>query len=132
MASSKDDFLSTKRRRAAAIWLTTGLSLTIAALTLIPLNVPGGVAGSDKIHHVLAFTALTLPCAALYPRALLKVMLAAALYGGTIEFMQPFVGRSGELADFVADLSGIGLGAMLGLLFHLALGVRISLRPLKI
>ncbi len=116
------------RRRTAAIFLTIGLSITIAALTLIPLNVPKSVPGTDKLHHLLAFAALTLPCAALYPKALLKVVLAAAIYGAAIEVIQPYFGRSGELADFIADLLGIGLGATLGLLFHYVFLIGLSRR----
>ena len=129
MTSYHDNVFDGRRRRTAAIGLTVGLSITIATLTLIPLNAPEGVPGIDKLHHVLAFVALILPCAALYPKALLKVMLTAALYGGVIEIIQPHVGRSGELADFIADLLGIGFGALLGLIFHLALGTRPLRRP---
>nr|WP_232897399.1 hypothetical protein [Pontibaca salina] len=89
-------------------------------MTLLPISGPSGVPGSDKTHHMLAFAALTLPCAALYPKALPKTVFAAVLYGGAIEIIQPSVGRSGELADFIADLVGIGLGVALGLLFHRA------------
>ena len=71
--------------------------ISIAALTLIPLSVPAGALGSDKAHHLLAFAALTLPCAVLYPKALLRVALAAAIFGGAIEVIQPYVGRQGEL-----------------------------------
>lgn len=129
MPSNQDVLLDRNRRRAVAIWLTVGLSITIAALTLIPLNVPKGVPGTDKFHHVLAFAALTLPCAALYPKALLKVMLAAALYGSAIEIIQPFVGRSGEVADFIADIVGIIFGALLGLILNFVLKIRFSRRP---
>ena len=110
------------------MWLTVGLAITIAFLTLIPLSIPQGLPGTDKTYHVLAFAALTLPCAALYPKALLKVMVAASLFGGAIEVLQPHIGRSQELADFLADLLGIGLGASLGLLFHMALKMGLSRR----
>ncbi len=72
--------------------------------------------GTDKIHHVLAFAALTLPCAALYPKALLRVVVAAALFGAAIEVVQPYVGRSGEVSDLIADVLGLGIGAALGLI----------------
>lgn len=133
MSSFRDDISNSRRRRAAAIWLTIGLSTTIAVLTLIPLDVSErGVLGNDKIHHMLAFTVLTLPCAALYPKALPRTMLAAALYGGAIEIIQPYVGRSREAADFMADLMGIGIGATLGLLFHRVVTIRLSRRPVGI
>lgn len=110
--------LGANQRRSIAIWLTVGLSVCIALLTLIPLNSPGVVPGSDKTHHVLAFMSLILPSAAFYPNALPRVALAATFYAGLIEVIQPFFGRSGEMADILADLLGILIGAMIGLLLH--------------
>ncbi len=110
--------LSRQRRRSISIWLTFGLSGCIAVLTLIPSNAAPDVPGGDKVHHILAFIALTLPSAAFYPKALVRVVLAATLYAGLIEVIQPFVGRSGEIADFLADLLGIAIGAIIGLLLH--------------
>jgi hypothetical protein len=118
----------TKRLRAVVIWLTISLTISIAALTLIPFNVPADAPGSDKTHHLLAFAALTLPCAVLYPKALLRVALAAAVFGAVIEVIQPYVGRQGELADFIADLFGVGIGATLGLLLNFAFGGRTARR----
>lgn len=126
MPNLQTNLISVKRLRTTAIWLTIGLAITTAVLTLIPISIPQGVPGSDKIYHVLAFVALILPCATLYPKALLKVGIAAALYGGAIEVIQPHIGRSGELADFLADLLGIGFGASFGLFFHLVLKTGLS------
>lgn len=120
--------LSRKRRRAIAIWLTVGLALCIGALTLIPLSAPSAVPGTDKAHHVLAFAILTMPCAALYPKGLFRVVFAAAVYGGLIEVIQPYVGRHGETADVLADLLGVGIGAAFGLLLHLIFKCRIARR----
>tara|TARA_R100000655_G_scaffold56192_2_gene94341 strand:+ start:5964 stop:6362 length:399 start_codon:yes stop_codon:yes gene_type:complete len=91
----------------------------IAVLALIPLELPD-VAGSDKDHHILAFAILVLPCAVLYPKGLPRVILGAAVYGALIEIIQPIVGRSGDLIDFIAGLAGMGLGAILGLGIHYA------------
>lgn len=106
--------LTAKHRRAVAIWLTLALLVCITVLTLLPLTFSGGVKGSDKIQHILAFAALTLPSAVFYPKALLRVMVVAVVYGAAVEIIQPYVGRSSELADFIADLVGIGLGATIG------------------
>ena len=102
--------LDPRRRRLVAIWLTLGLSVCIAVVTLIPSSAAPEVPGGDKMHHVLAFMALTLPSAAFYPKALLRIVLAAAFYAGPIEIIQSFVGRSGQIADFLADLLGIAIG----------------------
>lgn len=120
--------LSRKRRRAIAIWLTIGLALCIGALTLIPLSAPLGVPGTDKTHHVLAFAILSGPCAALYPKGLLRVVFAAAVYGGLIEVIQPYVGRHCETADVLADLLGVAIGAVFGLFLHRIFKWRIARR----
>ena len=41
-------------------------------------------------------------------------MLILAGYGGLIELVQPYVGRSRELADWTADLKGIAVGTLAG------------------
>lgn len=128
MSSFRAIAFSAKRRRTITIWLTIGLAICIAALTLIPLGVPTDVPGTDKTHHLLAFAVLTFPCAALYPKALLRVVLAAALYGVVIEVIQPYVGRQGETADVIADLLGVGIGATLGLLLNFACRSRYARR----
>jgi len=109
----------TPSRRTIVLWLTTSLMICIGVLTLFPLGLPD-VAGSDKDHHIMAFAALVFPCAALYPQGLSRVILGATAYGALIEIIQPFVGRSGDFLDFIADLAGIGLGSILGLGIHYA------------
>ncbi|MFG6519375.1 VanZ family protein [Sulfitobacter sp. 1A13496] len=104
--------------------------VSIAILTLIPINVPTNAPGTDKTHHLLAFAALSLPCAALYPKALLRVALAAAVFGASIEVIQPYVGRQGEVADLIADVLGIGVGATLGLLLHCGCRTRTASRAI--
>ena len=120
--------LGVKRRRAIAFWLTLALLACITVLTLLPLTVPSGVKGSDKVHHILAFAALTLPSAVFYPKALLRVMVVAVVYGAAIEILQPYVGRSSELADFIADLVGIGLGATIGWFLRMGHSSRLASR----
>ncbi|MEQ8902407.1 MAG: VanZ family protein [Roseovarius sp.] len=91
-------------------YLTLALALIIAVLTLTPSSVQGGVPGLDKLAHFLAFGALAAPLAFAYPRHWRAVALVVLAYGGMIEIVQPFTGRSAEWADLLAD----GLGAFLG------------------
>lgn len=107
---------SIKLRRFALI-LTAILSVVFFVLALTPLETPP-LPGTDKTHHLIAFAALTLPCAVLYPRALPWVVPLIILEGGLIEIVQPYVNRMREWADFVADLKGVGLGLVLGLTIH--------------
>lgn len=103
-----------KSATALALALTVTLAVVIAVLTLARVPVPAGIGGSDKLHHLLGFAALALPVAAVRPRWALGMALILAAYGGGIELVQPHVGRSRELADWLADLAGIGLGTVVG------------------
>lgn len=97
-----------------AIFATVILAAAIAYLTLIPQSLNMGP-GTDKLYHFIAFTALVFPCALLFARTLKWVLPAALLFGGAIELIQPYVGRGGELADFVAGVVGLVIGAAVGL-----------------
>jgi len=105
-------------RHAAALALTAILSLAIFVLALIPLPEMPDLPGTDKQHHLIAFAALTLPCALFYPRALFWVLPLVVAQAGLIEIVQPYVNRMREWADFVAGLKGVGIGLGLGLGLH--------------
>lgn len=92
--------------------LTLFMALVIGWLTLTPQPPgPPGVPGWDKIGHVVAFAALSAPLAWRHPRHWWAVALAALAFGGLIEIVQPYVGRSREIADLLADGAGAVLGA---------------------
>ena len=103
------------RALAIAIALTLALAALIAVLTLARIPVSSGVGGSDKMHHLIGFAALALPIACVRPGWSLHVAVILAIYGGVIEVIQPYFGRSRELADWVADVMGIGLGTFVGI-----------------
>ena len=105
-------------RRTVALALTGILSVTIFVFALIPQHVAPDLPGTDKQDHLLAFAALTLPCAMFYPRALIWMLPLIIAQAGLIEIVQPFVNRMREWADFVAGLKGIILGLGLGLGLH--------------
>ena len=101
--------------KPAWLILTIVIATLIGILTLMPAHVlPRGLWGSDKLAHLLAFLALVFPTAVLWPRVSAMVGVLAVAYGGAIEIIQPFTGRSADLADLVADGTGIGLGIILG------------------
>lgn len=107
------------------------LTLIVAALllaaiafgTLMPTGKLPPVPGSDKLQHFAAFAAVALVITLLRPGWVLPVMALLVIYGGLIEVIQPFVGRSRELADFIADASGVLAGG-LSALFIRAIGAR--------
>ncbi len=90
------------------------LALLVAALTLSPVT-PGsaGMAHLDKLAHFLAFAAICAPLAWRYPRHWRAVALVGLAYGGVIEIIQPFTGRSTEWGDLAADGIGAFAGAFL-------------------
>ncbi len=102
--------------RWIALLITALLALVIGILTLIPLSAPAVMPGSDEHHHLIAFAALALPVAALAPRLLWVLLPVLALYGVLIEVLQPFVGRSADPRDALADGLGLLIGSGLGLL----------------
>ena len=69
----------------------------------------------DKLLHALAFCGLILPTAILRPHRLGVVMLQAFMFGVIIEIVQPFVGRSSDVVDSLANGLGLVIGAAIGL-----------------
>ncbi len=105
-------------RRLWTIWLVSSFALTlvIGILTLLPSpQLPRSDLLWDKLAHLIAFMALMLPTSALWPRMIVPAAGLAIFYGAAIEVIQPFTGRSAELADLIADGIGVGLGIVVGL-----------------
>lgn len=101
--------------------LTLLIGGLIAAFTLAPVST-ASVPGSDKLHHVLGFAALSFPLPFARPKLLLPIVLGVVAYGGLIELLQPDVGRQAEWGDFLADVTGAVLGASFGALCGRRLG----------
>ena len=107
-------------RHTLAILATTILAAVIAYLTLTPPHsqMSDGLL-SDKAYHVIAFAALVFPSALLYQRSLIWLIPAALMFGAAIELIQPWVGRSAEIVDFIADAVGVLIGTLTGLALRL-------------
>jgi VanZ family protein len=102
-------------------WALLLLAIAVAVLALVPTPPREMDLGWDKLNHVFAFAVLAV-CAVFgwrSPRsARLAVLLALLAFGGAIELLQLQVpNRSGEWRDLGADAIGIGLGALLALLW---------------
>ena len=102
----------------AALWFVAIAIATLAPADRLP-NVPGG----DKLHHLAAYGVLMF-LACLPERrlgALLTLLIVAIAFGGAVELIQPYIKRSGEWADFVANTAGACIGCGSALLVRAAL-----------
>lgn len=107
------------------LWSRAGLALSlflavpIAAFTLTPIPPgPPMLVGLDKVYHFLAFAVLVFPVIVTDTRRWAWVVPLAIVYGGLIELVQPYVGRSAEWLDFGANVSGVLAGAALAEILH--------------
>lgn len=97
------------------IIITSGILIAITFLMLAPLSTPKGYGFDDKTYHILAFAGLIIPIATLQPRWLLLAIPLFILFGGMIELIQPYFGRTRDLADWIADIKGVFIGSAFGL-----------------
>ncbi len=96
------------------------LLFAVAACAVVYFTLQPGPSGSvftwwDKLQHFIAYGTLSLLAgltAQSWRRALLYALLLA-LAGYALEFIQPYVGRSYDLADALANALGciFGFGA---------------------
>ena len=111
----------TRSRTRPWRWALLLLAVLIALLALLPAPPRQMDLGWDKLNHLAAFAALGLCAVFGWPSscaARLAVLLALLAFGGAIELLQLQVpNRSGEWANLGADAIGIGLGALLALLW---------------
>ena len=91
------------------------MCVTVLAGALAPqADSPQLFALADKVAHTLAFAALALMGLRAYRKHLLLVCALLIALGGMIEVVQGYTStRSQEWEDFLADILGIVLGALL-------------------
>lgn len=106
------------RARIAQALLAAGLvAATVLMLAPQGAPTPRSLFGLDKIDHFMAFMVLAFVAAQAFPtRRLWLIGLGLAAYGGAIEVVQRFVGRSMDLLDFAADVAGILVGLTLAVI----------------
>ena len=88
--------------------------LLISFLSLYPLKEQPSIPGSDKIHHLIAYSALTIVVGLRRPSNYLLIMVFFSIYSGLIELIQPYVNRYGEIEDFLFNNLGIFIGLIFG------------------
>ena len=104
-------------RKYLDIPITLAVTLILTVAMLWPLEAPPPAPdGSDKVIHLLAFAALSFPLARTGRFGLLPVFVGASAFGGMIELIQPSFNRSADVNDWIADLIGVVVGILCGLM----------------
>ena len=104
-------------------YLDIPLTLIVTAILTIamlwPLDQPPPAPdGSDKLVHIVAFAALSFPLSRTGRFGLLLVFVGASVFGGMIEIIQPSFNRSAGVNDWIADIVGVVLGIICGLIYR--------------
>ena len=106
-------------RKYLDIPLTLIVTAVLTVAMLWPLDAPPPAPdGSDKIIHILAFAALSFPLARTGRFGLPSVFVGSIVFGGMIEVIQPGFNRSAEIYDWIADIMGVALGIVFGLIYR--------------
>ena len=90
--------------------------LIITFLSLYPLDEQPRIPGNDKIHHLIAYSALTVGIGFRRPSNYILLIILLSFYSGLIEVIQPYVNRYGEWTDFIANLAGLLIGSIIALI----------------
>ena len=96
--------------------LTFSFAVIICLGTLTPLPQAVDVPGTDKWHHFLAFAALTYPLTVASRRCWILIIVFGLSFGASIEIIQPYVNRFGDITDFTADAGGVLIGFSFGVI----------------
>ena len=106
-------------RKYLDIPLTLIVTLTLTVAMLWPLESPPPAPdGSDKVVHLIAFAALSFPLSRTGRIGLLPVFVGAGIFGGVIELIQPSFNRSADMNDWIADILGVFVGILCGLMYR--------------
>ena len=97
---------------------TSLIFLIITFLSLYPLQEQPSVPGSDKIHHLIAYSALTICVGLRKPSNYFLIIILFSFYSGLIEIIQPYVNRFREIEDFLFNNLGIFIGLILGIVIN--------------
>jgi VanZ family protein len=106
------------------VWVVAWALLLIAVVGSLSPREGGGFSFSDKLTHVVGYTAL---CAAFllaavwlprrgpgrFPGGAVAVTVAIALVGAVIELLQGYVGRTVDVLDAAANIAGCVGGLLL-------------------
>ena len=106
-------------RKYLDIPITLAVTLILTVAMLWPLEAPPlAPDGSDRVLHLIAFATLSFPLARTGRIGFTPVFVGASAFGGLIELIQPSFNRSADLSDWVADILGVVLGMICGLIYR--------------
>ena len=92
--------------------------IIITFLSLYPLQEQPSIAGSDKIYHLIAYSALAIGVGLRRPSNYVLIIIFFSFYSGLIEIIQPYVNRFREIEDFLFNNLGIFIGLTLGIFIN--------------
>ena len=92
--------------------------IIITFLSLYPLQEQPNIPGSDKIRHLIAYSALAIGVGLRRPSNYILLIIFFSFYSGLIEIIQPYVNRIGEIQDFLFNNLGIFIGLTLGIFIN--------------
>ncbi len=106
-----------RTRLAQIALLILLIGATVGMMAPRGLPIAPTITGADKIDHFMAFLVLAFVAAQALPRrSLWLIGLGLAAYGGAVEVVQRFVGRSMDPLDFAADVLGVMVGLTLAVM----------------
>ena len=106
-------------RKHLDIHLTLVVTAILTVAMLWPLDQPPPLPdGGDKLVHLIAFAALSFPLSRTGRFGLLPVFVGASVFGGIVELIQPSFNRSSDINDWFADIMGIVIGIICGLIYR--------------
>lgn len=96
------------------------VALTILYGTLSPSPHFIMIAGhhTDKIYHISGFFTLSGMIIYLSKAPLVPTLISVFSFGLIVEIIQPYVGRSFDKMDIIANTSGVLIGSALGLIMR--------------
>ena len=95
---------------------TAIILIIITFLSLYPLKQQASFPGDDKLHHLLAYSLLTICLGLRKPQNYILILIFLSFYSGLIEIIQPYVNRFSEIEDFIFNNLGLIIGFVLGVI----------------
>ena len=92
--------------------------IIITLISLYPLQEQPNIPGSDKVHHLIAYSALAIGVGLRRPSNYVLIIIFFSFYSGLIEIIQPYVNRFREIEDFLFNNLGIFIGLTLGIFIN--------------